>query len=342
MSNATDKLVEQEVLDQYLRGASAYSQLYRSDAADDVPVDLDRNVLAEAATAVKQPKKFAWQRVTPMLAIAATAVLTVSIVMRSGLQTTAPVQSTEQIDELKAELKKEQSGAADAVEPIETKKMPPAEIAAEASAVGLPSVKLKESPAPAAPSVQLQLAKSEASAAEAKASKAREKDAAPIGEAPAQLGQVEVREYQRQSSVQDVPVAVSALTDEQLSRRANLGAGPRGTIPPAAAPASARADKAAAVTDLEEVVITGQKKTGPIAAGPRGTVPVADTRSRAEHNAEEQYRAGSPVAWLNYIRELREQGKTRTADSEWERFVKTYPNYPVDENDVARPKKTTR
>jgi hypothetical protein len=82
------------------------------------------------------------------------------------------------------------------------------------------------------------------------------------------------------------------------------------------------------VTDLEEVVITGQKRTGPIAAGPRGTVPVADTRSRAEHNAEEQYRAGSPVAWLNYIRELREQGKTRTADSEWERFVKTFPNYP--------------
>jgi hypothetical protein len=42
---------------------------------------------------------------------------------------------------------------------------------------------------------------------------------------------------------------------------------------------------------------------------------------------------------LEYIRQLRKDGRSRQADLEWKRFRAAYPEYPVNEKDAARARK---
>ncbi|HYM36256.1 MAG TPA: hypothetical protein VET48_12710, partial [Steroidobacteraceae bacterium] len=88
MSNASDKLLEE-----YLNGNSPYSERCRHMETYDTPGDLDRSILDEARRSVVKRKPQLWWRVGPALAIAATAVLTITIVMRSGEQSFEPVAS---------------------------------------------------------------------------------------------------------------------------------------------------------------------------------------------------------------------------------------------------------
>src|SRR5262249_23174526 len=46
-----------------------------------------------------------------------------------------------------------------------------------------------------------------------------------------------------------------------------------------------------------------------------------------------------PVAWLNYIRQLRKDNNDDEADKQWQRFVGDYPDFPVATTDAARPRR---
>jgi len=85
MTEPTDKNDEQP-LDEYLKGNSSVSRQYRQLPGEDVPPSLDRLVLRQAAEAVKRPSRPAWMRWTAPLAVAASTVLVVSIVIESGLR----------------------------------------------------------------------------------------------------------------------------------------------------------------------------------------------------------------------------------------------------------------
>lgn len=85
MSESTDKVDEQQ-LDEYLKGDSSVSRQYRQLPGADVPPSLDRLVLRQAEQALQRPSRPAWMRWTAPLAVAATAVLVVSIVIESGVQ----------------------------------------------------------------------------------------------------------------------------------------------------------------------------------------------------------------------------------------------------------------
>lgn len=80
-------------LDEYLRRESPVSQRYRELDADDVPPRLDAAVLAQARAAVANRglRKPAWVKWGAPLALAASAVLAVAIVLDVGVRDEAPV-----------------------------------------------------------------------------------------------------------------------------------------------------------------------------------------------------------------------------------------------------------
>jgi hypothetical protein len=130
MTEPTDKIDEQQ-LDEYLKGDSSVSRHYRQLPGADVPPSLDRLVLRQAEEAVKRPSRPAWMRWTAPLAVAATAVLVVSIVVETGLKNETLVS---------APVMQEKRAAAPEA-PIETKMI-------EESADMPPPPKLEVPPAP--------------------------------------------------------------------------------------------------------------------------------------------------------------------------------------------------
>jgi len=86
--------IDDKELNEYLSGDTQYSQRYRAIPTDDVPMEMDKLLLAQASG---MPNKAAkpqsrsrslgfWMRVGAPVALAASVVLVVSIVIKSGLQ----------------------------------------------------------------------------------------------------------------------------------------------------------------------------------------------------------------------------------------------------------------
>jgi hypothetical protein len=131
MTEPTDKPLDDRQLDEYLKGDSSVSRQYRQLPGAEVPASLDRLVLRQAQDAVKRPTRPAWMRWTAPLAVAASAVLVVSIVIETGLKEQTLVSAPTAQRSIEREAIKEQADAA-----------PPAQVAAPPPAVA-------EVPAPA-------------------------------------------------------------------------------------------------------------------------------------------------------------------------------------------------
>lgn len=94
MTEPTDKPLldeppaDEQQLDEYLKGDSSVSWHYRQLHGADVPPELDRLVLRRAEDAVKSrsPERPAWLRWSAPLAVAASAVLVLSIVIETGVR----------------------------------------------------------------------------------------------------------------------------------------------------------------------------------------------------------------------------------------------------------------
>lgn len=79
--------IDDKAFEEYLKRGTPVSQHYQALEADETPSDLDRQILARAEEAVRSPatsKRRAWQRWSIPVALAASAVLAVSIVIESG------------------------------------------------------------------------------------------------------------------------------------------------------------------------------------------------------------------------------------------------------------------
>ena len=314
-------LPDEQQLEEYLRGGSAVSRQYRQLPNADVPAELDRLVLRQAQEAVKaQPAKSRrWVRWTGPLALAASAVLVVSIVIESGVHedtyltapASAPVEMTmkqEAAEQPAAASAAETSSDDDAsmvhVVPVQ----PPS--AADMDSISPPASFLPEEPAP---------------------SEDRALAVQPVAPAPAP---------QFTSPPPDVAVDEAPARSAPRERANAIAQQSATTIAPAPAAAVTQSAVPEADRAVEEIIMTGarrhvQKQT----AGPRNTVvpATADSPSRA---AEEQVQAprnySDPEQWLRDIRELRKQKKHEDADREWRRFGYVFPNYEVAENDPAR------
>lgn len=147
MTESTDKQLldeataDEQQLDEYLKGDSSVSRQYRQLPGAEVPAELDRLVLRQAADAVntRSTPRPAWMRWTAPLAVAASAVLVLSIVIETGLRdetarvvsevhVPVPTQKAEHLPENERAEKAEETFASEQAAPAPAPAPPPVEV----------------------------------------------------------------------------------------------------------------------------------------------------------------------------------------------------------------------
>jgi hypothetical protein len=333
--------MDDKALEEYLAGSSAVSRRYRELGADEVSPELDRLVLQRARTAVTRPTRTqSWRRWSVPVALAASVVLVVAILLEPGVREQAEVQTSQvtapsstpptgMMLERKSEIAREGRGLdhlTDAVPP------PPREDVVQIAPRVIP-----ESPALAVPRATVPTQEATTTAKRAAQVDTRGSPLAAASVAPETYMNMPAPEVRAEPQHNAVPAPAEA-------RRADA--------------AASRERDAQESQDLSEVVVTGMRRApaGASGAGPRNSVP-RQTSYRIEEEAAAGQAASAPAPaaatqspaaqstphddparWLEAIRQLRKDGKVREADQEWERFRAAFPDYAVAESDLARPK----
>lgn len=323
MTESTDKQLldqaaaDEQQLDEYLKGDSSVSRQYRELPGAEVPAELDRIVLRQAADAVqtRSTGRPAWMRWTAPLAVAASAVLVLSIVIETGPKDeTAQVMSdlSVAVSARKAEqaLESDRIGGATEEtaggEAIVSGQAAPVQAPAMAPA---PRLEAQASVPAQAPPLVVQAerqARAVASRAEPKVERPQAMQSAPTA---------------RPASAP--PAASSPITaGESVARSADVAAA---VLKAAAAEQAARQSSAKVANDgdLEEeyatAVVSGFSPHNVTSTMPATAPPYSD-----------------PEQWLEDIRQLRKDDKQQEADREWRRFRAAFPDYAVAPDDPAR------
>lgn len=299
---------EDKVLDEYLSGKSQVSRHYRGLETDDVPAHLDDRILAQARAAVAAPvdelagvreKRRRLMRWSIPAALAASALLVVSIVIRTGTHN---------------EFELAPAGAP----PASPMAKPEVAKAAENSVVLItpPRDATTESPVLAPRGVSQARAQRAEQSITAHAERARESiydeplaitapapTAAPaeVPSAPPPVAEAREQEYAVRAD--------RALADQQL----------------AAAARDAATRQSVAASAGQEMAF---KRTAQPAAAP----------AFVSSESSDAVRQRTPETWLEHIRQLRRDGKEEEADKEWRSFREKYPDHVVSETDLARGK----
>jgi hypothetical protein len=307
--------IDIKALDEYLKGGSDISQRYRELGREDVPPELDRRVLDEARAAVanvKGGRSRSWLRWSAPVALAASLVLVVTVVIESGVQNDAS---------------------------FATKVMQ--EKAAEPQFV-------PEAPAPVVLQVPPAAAPEEILARSVQADKRTKMEAERSDNAAREEVRAEAKGMRDQALVTS-PAAIDTMNvDSPESQLANSQPPPSPAFAgaPSARPASSRAEVDSTVAkvpadseELSEVssTSTSRARRAGRTAGPRSTIPSAlstETRPAVDEDAVES----DPAKWLEQIRDLRRASKVDEADRAWLRFREAYPDFPVASDDLARKK----
>lgn len=314
---------DDKAFEEYLQRGSAVSQRYRALDADDVPSELDRQILQRAAEAVRPAGNRArtWRRWSVPVALAASTVLAVSIVLESGV-----MESEAPTAQMTRELPAVPSGPASAAqEPVQ-------ELAQE------------QAPAPQGP-------------ADVSTSSEQVREVAPAApREPAVVtgARVRVPEVQspRASKKAEEREQVAATRTEQSAERADAPAAfAPAPPPPAAVPYEPDRSRAQAASRSEprsampmSPMPVAQRQVAPLpdltSMEKAASAPAGLATSSAPLGASELERRefSEPEPWLEYIRALRDEGKIEQADAEWQRFRDEYPDYSVADDDHARPR----
>lgn len=313
---------EDRVLDEYLSGKSQVSQHYRGLEADDVPAHLDDRILAQARAAVAAPvdelagvreKRRRLMRWSIPAALAASALLVVSIVIRTGPQ-------------------QEGFGLAPrgAPQPARQMAQPQAATESENSVVLItpPRDATTESPVLGLPSVSSQTRKQQAE--------------------QAQANSITAHAERAREAIYDEPLAITAPAPAAAPAEVPLAPPPA----PALAREDdedeyvARADRASAD---QQLAATAQEQRSDAAARQSVAASAGQEFKRAQPaaaahtpasaiSADALARELNPDAWLEHIRQLRRDGKSEDADQQWRAFREKYPDHIVSETDLARSK----
>jgi hypothetical protein len=308
-------LPDEQQFEEYLRGGSDVSRQYRQLHSAEVPAELDRLVMRQAQDAVKSrpAKSRTWMRWTGPLALAASAVLVVSIVIESGVQEdtylTVPASAPAEPPPKQEAAEQDQTTAGSV---------------RDSSVVHIMPVSPAVPPAFEAPPISVE-----------QPAAFRDQAVQPSEPAPAQFTSAEPL-MKVEPPPPDLARRNRAEAVAQTSSR---------TAAPAPVPAPVHASVAPEVSmrqedvSVEEIAVTGMKRhERKQTAGPRNTIaaPAANSASDADEQEQERREYSDPEQWLRDIRELRKENKHEAADREWRRFRYVYPNYKVAENDAAR------
>ena len=319
MTESTDnQLPDEQQLDEYLEGDSSVSRQYRQLHSAEVPTDLDRLVLRQAEDAVKgRPARGrpAWVRWTAPLAVAASAVLVLSIVIETGVRDETVMLDVPQ-------------------PPMQAKERQRAESKVEGTIINEQAAPASDFMAPAEPATEEPLADHPPSLRRAPAAPRR--DVTPAAPPPPKPDVPSPEEFRSAEPVIEAPKAIVEN---------------RPSPPPAAAPArpatimptqsvSRAAEDAARVLEASSLEGAARKQSAAAEEAHR-----EEERSAAQMAYSRQISAPLPVppqaytdpeAWLKDIRQLRKENKQEQADREWRRFRAAFPKYEVAETDAAR------
>jgi hypothetical protein len=293
--------LDDKALDEYLSRGSDVSRRYRELDDDAVPPELDRRVLAEARGAVSKNQSGgrAWMQWSAPLALAASAVLVLSIVIESGGDYEKPMETTEQAADArpaKAETSTPKAASAPAEPPVEvfTGLVPDATFEPQAP----PEAR---APAPASQSREQTLARQSAE---------RQRVRGLVGETDTEVRTEEVQvNASRPAPAVELtsPSPIHTITEDEA-------------LPEAVVTGQRRAET--------------RRSSGPRDTIARPSASGVSANAEAEY-ADRAFKRSTPEQWLEEIRQLRRDGEAREADSQWEQFRKQFPDYPVAEDDIA-------
>lgn len=312
MSESTDKqlldeaMADEQQLDEYLKGDSSVSRQYRQLQNAEVPAELDRLVLRQAEDAVKDRStraRPAWVRWSAPLAVAASAVVALSIVMQTGLRDeTVTAVSARQVPQATMQADREDD---------ESKQAEEAGFSEKAAPLSAPGELQSPTFAPAVPPPPPVQADGPASAVNAASrpvprpvTQSRRAAPPPAPARPATSGQSIARSAEIASRELQAMAMESQFQEEHDAQEQS----------------DAAADNVA--SDRRE-----EGRTTLVTTGSR--------RINVETPAAPQY--SDPEDWLKDIRELRKANKQEEADREWQRFRAAFPNHAVADTDAARP-----
>jgi hypothetical protein len=324
MTEPTDKpLLDEQQLDEYLKGDSSVSRQYRQLPGEDVPPSLDRLVLRQAEDAVKRPSRPAWMRWTAPIAVAASAVLVVSIVVETGLkdetmvtsQAVQPKQAADAAAPVETRMSEESAGAPPSPPKVE---VPPPVVFVEPVTEPRALADMHMVPADVAPT----FAPSPATAPEPELAPASEPERKALARQPAAIepaapeirGQIATAEQEDKTAAALADASREKSARDEISREQEQSATQRATRSEQDQAAGARGAAPAAVLSYSR--------------------PISATATDNVATLKRTYT--DPEAWLKDIRQLRKDNKPEEADSEWRRFRETFPDYEVAETDAAR------
>jgi hypothetical protein len=325
--------IDDKALEEYLSRGSELSRRYRELGGEEVPPELDRRILEEAKSAVQRPSRggsHRWSRWAAPVALAASLMLALAVVIESGLQ----VEPTELY--APTEPPTDLSHAENEREAALTMEPAPLQSPSEASEAAQTGVQESPSPRPESAERPISVAIPERAARQATSDRetATRKQSEP-----------------RRSRSGAATAPSLAYSPPRVTVDENAG-GAIATLPPpelvietesASAPQSSSIQTVAAPqfdpeAELGEVVVTGTSGRPERTSARRNTVPRTQSRPADASSAADAAPAAyaTPEEWLEAIRRLRREGKTEQADREWERFLEAYPNYFVAPDDLAR------
>jgi hypothetical protein len=300
---ASNDALSDESFEVYLQRGSSVSQRYRAIEQEHPPAQLDASILARAQSELQTSashKYRYWKKWTVPVALAASTLIAVSIVLESGMQ--HEVRSAAPVSSLARESSEAISEANS--EPI-SEPMPPMPAQAPASDMandtpdsGLPQRMATQNAAPRE-SAQEQFFAPDAPRPSAPPAKPNEE----VVSAGAAMDAAAEREEHNARAERDLSIA-RAQSAKRESQASSVAV-------PERAPVPVRADD-----DAE--------------SEPR---VAANVRS-----APSPLRA--PEVWLQQIRDLRKAGKFEDADREWRAFKAAFADFEVAADDFARPLET--
>ncbi len=329
--------IDIKALDEYLKGGSDISQRYRELGRDDVPPQLDRRVLEAARAAVANDsvkRSRSWLRWSAPLALAASVVLVVTVVIESGVQNDPMLATQAPAAERKSDAA-EQEFAPLAEEPASP--LADAQFVQDAPVAVVPEKVQGPVPGavPAAPPPP-SLAKAEA------------KRASNLTSAAAEEVRADAAGQRDRESAASVAAAVANVDSREETLAAQLPTPP--LVQPVEAIAARRQidraepqQEADDTSELSETSVTGSRSrraTGRT-AGPRNTISSSASGGALAGEmraAADEAEHADPEKWLEEIRGLRRAGKAVAADREWQQFRAAFPDFRVADDDLARKK----
>jgi hypothetical protein len=319
--------IDIKALDEYLKGGSDLSQRYRELGREDVPPELDRRVLDEARAAVanvKGGRSSSWLRWSAPVALAASLVLVVTVVIESGVQNDASF-ATRAVQEKPAEPQLQPESP-----PSSQRQFVPEEpltVVNQAAPATAPAETLAKSAQNTDQNTDQNTGQNTDKRARMEAQRA--------DNAAREEVRVETKGMRDQALATSPVVADTVTADSAEPELANAQqpASPSFAGAPSVRPAAASSEES---TEVSTTSASRTRRAGRT-AGPRSTIPSAlssETRPAADEDAEQI----DPAKWLEEIRELRRAGKVVEADRGWLRFREAYPDFPVASDDLARKK----